>query len=110
MNMPQPSVPISHCTGARGAVRLQAEAALAVAHGISRALTIELRPALTQAEQRPARQEERHARCGCIEHECLHHITTAIADVQRRRILGEAHYQIAGVDAIEPCTIASSRP
>ena len=77
------------------AVGLQLVAALAVAHAIGLALAIELRAALTETEERPLRQEERHVRRLRVEHQPLHGHAGGRLDVERRRLRGEAHGQVA---------------
>ena len=76
------------------AVGLELVAALTVAHAVGLALAIELRSALTEAEEWAFRQQERHVRRLRVEHEALNRHAGGRLDVHRWRLRGEAHRQI----------------
>src|SRR6185437_2410160 len=72
------------------AVRRQMVAALADDHPVRRALSVELRPALAESEQRTVAEDERHAGVRGIELETLNRRTVAGVNRQRWRRVSEA--------------------
>ena len=76
-------------------------AALTVAHAVGLALAIELRAALSEAEQRAFRQEERHIGRLGVEGEALHGPPFAVIDMNRRRRRREAHREVASAHGLE---------
>ena len=84
-----------------GAVRLQLIAALAVAHAVGLPLAVELRPALSEAEERPFRQQERHVRRLRVERQPLHRYAGGRLDMECGRLRGEAHGQVSCAHGLE---------
>ena len=77
------------------AMRPQLVPALAVAHPIDGALAVELRAAFAEAEQRSFAEEKRQARLVSAECQALDGLSLDGVDVNRRRVGGVTHREIA---------------